>query len=530
MLYFARWKITLILLVCLAGILFTAPNLLSRDVAASLPRWVPHQQLNLGLDLRGGSHLLLEVDVSAVAKERLENLVESVRAELRKAQINYTDLGVVSQGVSVRLRDPAKREQALEILRKLANPVGSNTLSLGTARNDLTVDATAEGLVTMTLSEEALRDRAGAAVQQSIEIVRRRIDQTGVNEPSIQRQGANRILVQLPGLDDPDRIKRLLGKTAKMTFRLVDMESDPSGRAPPGADVLEEEKTGRKVVVRRLVQVSGDNLTDAQPSRDQNGQWVVTFKFNSVGSQRFAQTTRENVGKQFAVVLDEKVITAPVIREPIIGGSGQISGSFDATSANDLAVLLRAGALPAPLKIVEERTVGPDLGADAIRSGVLAVFAGFVLVFIYMIAAYGLFGMFANVALIMNLFLILGALSLLQATLTLPGIAGILLTIGMSVDANVLINERIREETKLGKSPLAALDAGFSKAMSTIVDANLTSLIKMMLLFSFGTGAVKGFAVTISIGIVTSMFTAITVVRLLMMVWYRWRRPVALAV
>jgi preprotein translocase subunit SecD len=536
MLFFSRWKVTLILLVCLAGLLFTFPNLLSRQDAASLPKFLPHQQLNLGLDLRGGSHLLLEVDTAAVVQERVETLLESTRTEMRQARINYTDLAAADRSVSLRLRDATQMPRALEILRKLANPVGgSGPLGLGTGRTDLTVNGTPDGLVTMVLSEEAVRERASGAVQQSIEIVRRRVDALGVAEPSIQRQGANRILVQMPGLEDPQEIKKILGKTAKMTFRLVDIEASADGRAPVGSEILEEDNPrgggpARKWVVKRKVEVSGDSLTDAQPGTAQNGEWVVNFKFNSVGASRFAAITRENVGKPFAVVLDDKVITAPVIREPILGGSGQISGNFTAVTANELAVLLRAGALPAPLKIVEERTVGPDLGADAIRAGVIAVLAGFLLVVVYMIAAYGLFGTFAVVALLTNLLLILGALSLLQATLTLPGIAGILLTIGMSVDANVLINERIREETKLGKSPIAALEAGFSRAMSTIVDANLTSLIKMLLLFSFGTGAVKGFAVTISIGILTSMFTAITLVRLLIAWWYRARRPAALAV
>jgi preprotein translocase subunit SecD len=536
MLFFARWKVTLILLVCLAGIVLTAPNLLTREQAAALPRFLPHQQLNLGLDLRGGSHLLLEVDVTAVLKERVETLLEGARAELRRARINYIDLAAVDRGVSLKLREPAQMPQALEILRKLANPVGGDgAFGLGTGRVDLTVNGAPDGAITMVLSEQAVRERAGGAVQQSIEIVRRRVDAFGVAEPSIQRQGANRILVQVPGLQDPQRLKELIGKTAKMTFRLVDVEASTDGRPPPGSEILDEDTSrsggvARKWVVKRKIEVAGDALTDARPGQGQSGEWVVNFKFNSVGASRFAQTTRENVGKPFAVVLDDKVITAPVIREPILGGSGQISGSFDAASSNDLAVLLRAGALPAPLKIVEERTVGPDLGADAIRAGVLAVIVGFALVVVYMIAAYGLFGSFAVVALVMNLLLILGVLSLMQATLTLPGIAGILLTIGMSVDANVLINERIREEVKLGKTPVAALEAGFNRAMSTIVDANLTSLIKMLLLFAFGTGAVKGFAVTISVGILTSMFTAITLVRLLISWWYRARRPAALAV
>ena len=533
MLYFAPWKIYAVILVCALGIIFSAPNLLTKEQAQKLPSWVPSQQVNLGLDLRGGSHLLLEVDVDAVLKERLETLLETTRQELRKARINYSDLRSGDKQVSVRLRDPSQLAAAVEILKKQANPVGgTGALGLGTGRVDLAVSSTPDGQITMVLSEEAVRERAGAAVQQSIEIVRRRVDATGVTEPSIQRQGANRILVQVPGLQDPQRLKDILGKTAKMVFRMVDTTA-VDGRPGPGSEILESDnaRDGQtKYVVQRKVEVAGDMLTDARPATDQNGQPVVSFTFNSVGAKRFADTTRENVGKPFAIVLDNKVLSAPVIREPILGGKGQISGNFTFQTANDLSVLLRAGALPAPLKIIEERTVGPDLGADSIRAGLIAVAVGFTLVFVYMILAYGLFGLFANVALLFNLFLTLAGMSLLQATLTLPGIAGLLLTIGMSVDANVLINERIREETQLGKSPLAAMEAGFNRAFSTIIDANLTSLIKMLLLYAFGSGAVKGFAVTISLGIITSMFTATVLVRLMMSIWYRRRRPQMLVV
>jgi len=534
MLYFAPWKVIVIVLVCALGIVFSAPNLLTKEQAQKLPSWVPHQQVNLGLDLRGGSYLLLEVDVDAVLKERLETLLETTRQELRKARINYSDLRSGDKQVTVRLRDPAQLPAAVDILKKQANPVGgSGALGLGTGRVDLTVTSTPDGLITMVLSEEAVRERASAAVQQSIEIVRRRVDATGVTEPSIQRQGANRILVQVPGLQDPQRLKEILGKTAKMVFRMVDTAA-VDGRPGPGSEVLEADNTRdgqpSRYVVLRKVEVAGDMLTDARPSTDQNGQPVVSFTFNSVGAKRFADTTRESVGKPFAIVLDNKVLSAPVIREPILGGKGQISGNFTFQTANDLSVLLRAGALPAPLRIIEERTVGPDLGADSIRAGLIAVAVGFALVFCYMILAYGLFGLFANIALLFNLLLTLAGMSLLQATLTLPGIAGLLLTIGMSVDANVLINERIREETQLGKSPLAAMEAGFNRAFSTIIDANLTSLIKMLLLYAFGSGAVKGFAVTISLGIITSMFTATVVVRLMMSTWYRRRRPQMLVV
>ncbi|HYM30593.1 MAG TPA: protein translocase subunit SecD [Candidatus Cybelea sp.] len=540
MMYFPPWKVALIIGVCLLGIIFSAPNLLTREQAAKLPPWLPHSQLNLGLDLRGGSHLLLEVDLNAVVQERLQNLVESARTELRKQHINYTGgLGVSDNKIIVHLRDPEQKPQALDVLKGLASPVSESIFSAG--QKDLTVSEGPDNTLVVELSQAAVQQRAQSAVQQSIEIVRRRIDETGVNEPSIQVEGRDRILVQLPGIDDPDRVKRLIGKTAKLTFRMVDTSPEAAaGRVPPGSEVLpseegKNERTGQQrpaqYIVRKKVEVAGDDLVDAQAGYDQRtGEPVVNFRFNTSGARKFGETTRENVGKPFAIVLDNKVLSAPNIREPILGGSGQISGSFTVQSANDLAVLLRAGALPAPLKIIEERTVGPDLGADSIRAGEIASAIGFTLVVLFMFASYGFFGLLANVALLFNLFLILGALSLLQATLTLPGIAGILLTIGMAVDANVLINERIREETRHGKTPLAAMDAGFTRAFATILDSNLTTLIKMALLFAFGSGTVKGFAVTISLGIITSMFTAILGSRLMMATWLRRRRPQLLPV
>lgn len=533
MMYFAPWKIALIALACLASVIFSIPSFFPAATVASWPNWLPKRQVSLGLDLRGGAHLLLEVDTSVVLRERLEALVEGARNELRQARIGYTNLSVSgTNSVVVRLRDAAQTEQARQLLTKLALPVQSASgLGFGTGPVDMELAGTADGQLRMTLSEPALQERARNAVTQSIEIVRRRIDQTGVSEPTIQRQGADRILVQLPGIDDPERIKRLLGTTAKLTFRMVDVGADPNAPAPPGSEILEGDSRAERYVVKRRVEVAGDNLVDAQAGYDQRGgQAVVNFRFDTVGGKRFAEITQQAVGQPFAIVLDNKVLSAPVIREPILGGSGQISGNFTTASANDLAVLLRAGALPAPLKVVEERTVGPDLGEDSIRAGLISIGAAAVLVVIYMVLAYGLFGLFANVALIVNLVMTLAAMSLLQATLTLPGIAGLLLTLGMSVDANVLINERIREETKIGKSPMAAMSAGFSRAFSTIVDANVTTLIKMALLYALGSGAVKGFAVTISIGILTSMFTATVLVRLMMVTWLRQRRPTLLPV
>ncbi|WP_341894341.1 protein translocase subunit SecD [Ferrovibrio terrae] len=536
MMYFAPWKIALIALACLVSVAFSIPSFFPAATVATWPNWLPKRQISLGLDLRGGAHLLFEVDTSVVLRERLEALVEGARNEMRTARIGYTNLGVSgTNSVTLRLRDPAQAEQARQLLVKLALPVQSTAgLGFGSAQTDMDVTATPDGQLRMTLSEAALQERARNAVTQSIEIVRRRIDQTGVSEPTIQRQGNTHILVQLPGIDNPQRMIELVGTTAKLTFRMVDTGADPNAPAPPGSEILEGESNGRgkeRYVVKRKVEVAGENLVDAQAGYDQrSGQPIVNFRFDTAGGKRFADITQQAVGQPFAIVLDNKVLSAPVIREPILGGSGQISGNFTVTGANDLAVLLRAGALPAPLKVVEQRTVGPDLGEDSIRAGLISIGVAACLVVIYMVLAYGLFGLFADVALLVNLVMTLAAMSMLQATLTLPGIAGLLLTLGMSVDANVLINERIREETKLGKSPMAAMSAGFSRAFSTIFDANVTTLIKMALLYSLGSGTVKGFAVTISIGILTSMFTATVLVRLMMVTWLRQRRPTLLPV
>lgn len=521
MVYFAKWKMVLVAVLCFLGLAFAAPNFIPSQQAEALPDWLPRDQVSLGLDLQGGSHLLLEVDAKAVIREHLETMVDAMRTELRRAKIRYQGLGIAGDGTQVTIKDPAKVDEARRMLREI--------------ERDATLDED-DGRITLTLNERIMRDRKTAAVQQSIEIVRRRVDETGTREPTIQQQGEDRILVQLPGVDDPERIKKLLGKTAKMTFHLVDqrnsIESAMKGRIPPGSWLLpsdDEDEQGRMYLIRKRVMVSGDSLIDSQPSFDsRTNEPVVTFRFDSAGAKRFGSTTSKNVGKLFAIVLDRKVISAPIIREPILGGSGQISGSFTTQTAQDLALLLRAGALPAPLTILEERSVGPGLGADSIAAGKIASIIGIIAVVVFMAAAYGLFGVMADVALIFNMVLILGALSMLQATLTLPGIAGIVLTIGMAVDANVLVFERIREEVRAGRTPISAIDAGYSRAFTTIVDANLTTLIAALLLYAFGSGPVRGFAVTLSIGIVTSMFTAIMLTRLLVVLWLRRAKPQAL--
>ncbi|CCQ73036.1 protein translocase subunit SecD [Magnetospira sp. QH-2] len=527
MVYMAKWKVILIIVVGLLGLSFALPNLVDRQTAEGLPSFIPSQQVNLGLDLQGGSHMLLEVDLKTVIRERMDSIVDSARAELRKAKIRYDDLNNGGDKVTLRIKDLERMEQAHDLI-------------YAADRETLVTDGD-NGLITVVLTEQAAKARITSAVEQSIEIVRRRIDETGTREPTIQRQGEDRILVQLPGVKDPERIKALLGQTAKMTFHLVDIKTDLnealSGRVPPrsmlvpSADEIDPASgQPRMYVVHKRVQLSGENLEGSQPTFDQQNRPVVSFSFDGIGGRKFAKITTENTGKPFAIVLDGKVISAPRINEPILGGSGIITGGFSVQEASDLALLLRAGALPAPLTILEERTVGPGLGADSIAAGKIASIIGLVLVIVFMGAAYGLFGLMANVALLVNLVLIVGALSALQATLTLPGIAGIVLTIGMAVDANVLIFERIREEGRIGRTPIAAIDAGYQRALTTIIDANVTTLIAAMLLFSFGSGPVKGFAVTLAIGIVTSMFTAIMVTRLMVVTWLRSKRPSALPI
>ncbi len=529
MLRFPTWKVVVVLAVCIAGVVFSLPNLFPRAEMERMPDWLPHQQINLGLDLQGGSHLLLEVDLSSVIDERLTSLLDDVRTTLRPERIGYRGLAIKGGAVGFTLTDPATTARAIELLGGL-NP---NPLS-----HDVEITDAGNGRIEIRLTEKAAQSLRDTAVKQSLEIVRRRIDEVGTREPTIQQQGADRILVQVPGEKDPESIKRLLGQTAKLTFHLVDLDTPLdqalSGNLPAGSEILPTEETSRQgqvgqEVVRKKVEVSGESLVDAEPTYQQN-QPVVSFRFDSVGARKFGSVTRDHVGELLAIVLDNKVISSPRIREPILGGSGIISGSFTVELANELAILLRAGALPAPLNIVEERSVGPDLGANSIEAGKLASVIALVLVMLFMALYYGLFGLAACVALVMNLILIIAILSVLQATLTLPGIAGIVLTIGMAVDANVLIYERIREEARVGKSPMSAVDSGYRQAMRTIVDANVTTLIAAVLLYAFGSGPVRGFAVTLGVGIVTSMFTAITLTRLLLSIWLRRTRPAMLPV
>ncbi len=498
---YSIFKKLLVAFVVLLGVAFAMPNIISS------PSFLPQQQVKLGLDLQGGAHLLLEVDENTVFEDFYTGLGDSLKVSYRQNRISYKDVKATQDRLTVVVRKPADFDKAYDIARKLSRDVKVLTNGMR---------------ISFVLTEKAKETRIIGVVTQTIEIVRRRIDSTGTQEPLIQRQGIKRIVVQLPGIDNPDAIKKLLGKTAKMTFHLVDSKADTikasQGIVAPGRIALYDEQ-GRIYVLEKRVYLSGENLVDAQASYSQNNAPVVSFRFDSVGARKFGRLTSKARGRQLAIVLDGKVISAPNINEPILGGSGIITGSFTIEEVNELAVLLRAGALPAPLTIVEERTVGPGLGADSIQAGKIASMLGLVFVMLFMMIIYRRFGVYANVALVVNMILVVAVLSALQATLTLPGIAGIVLTIGMAVDANVLIFERIREEIRNGEKMYDAVTRGFDMAYITIIDANITSLIAGLLLYAFGTGPIKGFAVTLSIGIVSSMFSAILITRWLLIRW-----------
>ncbi|MDJ0610499.1 MAG: protein translocase subunit SecD [Kiloniellales bacterium] len=524
-----RWQVIFVLGVVLIGLIFANPNLFSEEAVEAWPDWVPRKQINLGLDLQGGSYLLMEADLDKVVLQRYKTESRALRREFREARIGYQGgMRVTGEGITMKLRDPAQLSAAREIIRDLSAEYETTTSD--------------EGEIRIAFTDQALLQFKNNIMEQARQVLEIRINETGLSEPSIQRQGERRVLIQAPGAEDPEELKEIIGQTARLDFRSVRLDVLP-GRdpIPPGAEVLPErvetDQEGNPIrepqlfVVDEAVVISGKNLVDAQPSFDQNtSQPIVTFRFDSLGGQRFGQYTAENVGRPFAIVLDDKVISAPRINEPILGGSGQISGQFTVQETNRLALLLRAGALPADMTILEERTVGPGLGRDSIEAGAIASVLGLVFVILFMAISYGRFGLIADIALVANLVLIVAALSGLQATLTLPGIAGIVLTIGMAVDANVLIFERIREEMSLGRGPVTAIDAGYRRAITTILDSNFTTLIAAVLLFYFGSGPVKGFAVTLSIGIITSMFSAIMVTRLILVAWLRKTRPQALPI
>ncbi len=520
--YLSRWRLILVFGTCFLGLWVGLANFLSKETLNSLPSFFPQEQVTLGLDLQGGSSVLLEVDTKNVFKDYMASLLDEVRRVFRQEKILYMNLRLEGGTVlKFTPRNPEQQEKTLKILRNLVEGV-----HLSTADN---------GEIVMKLSDVIVKEKEDSAVKQSIEIVRRRIDEMGTKEPSIQQQGNNRILLQLPGVSDPAQVKELLGKTAKLSFRLTHptmIPHDPKTKsAPPGYEVLQYDEDKEENIpryayfVQKKTDISGEMLEDAKAG-NANGQDVVNFKLDAVGARKFAEITKNNIGRHFAIVLDNKIICAPRINGIIPNGSGYIEGNFDLKSARNLAILLRAGALPAPLTPLEERTVGPELGSDSIQAGKLATLISIGFVLIFMFVFYGfLFGGIANICLVMNGIFLISALTFFGATLTLPGIAGIALSLGMAIDANILIYERIREEVRNKQAPLNAIGEGYSRAMATIMDSNITSIIGALLLYIFGTGAVRGFAVNLGLGIIISLFTAIALSKVLVMLWVRgWGR------
>ena len=532
---FSPARTAIIIAVTVLGFLFALPSFLPQTVRDAWPSWLPSQTIVLGLDLQGGSHLLLQVNQDGIVTERLADLRRDARSILANDNGigNLITTDEASRSISIELTDPSQSAAALTALESLQNNVGG-TLFAASGKQELSIETAADGKIVIALTQDGIDDRMSALVAQSIEVIRNRIDELGTTEPTIQRQGNNRVLVQVPGFGDATRLKDIISRTARLTFHMVypgmtAAQAEVQG-LPAGTMILPSQDGGSELLYEDIA-LGGESLVDAQPSYDQQRAMpVVSFRFDTRGAITFGQITSANVGKRFAIVLDNQVITAPVIQSAITGGSGQISGNFTTATANDLAVLLRGGALPASLDIVEERSVSAGLGADSIRAGITAGIIGAIAVVVFMVIAYGLFGVFANIAVLLNVVLILAALSMLGATLTLPGIAGIVLTIGMAVDANVLIYERIREELAAGRSKISAIESGFQRAMSTILDANITTLIAAIVLFYLGSGPVQGFAVTLALGILTTLFTAYMVTLFIVGRWYNWVRPKTLRI
>ena len=530
---FSPIRTAIILIVSVLAIVLAVPNFFSKETTANWPSFLPHDGMTLGLDLQGGSHLLLQINREALIADRVKQLRRDARnklaSELGIGNIITTD----TNGITVELTDPSQADAAMAGLQQLQSYVNQAVAGIG-GTPELEFGTTGDGKITVTLSEQGITDRMSGLISSSMEVIRGRIDAVGTTEPQIQRQGTDRVLVQVPGFEDSQRLKDLISRTARLTFHLVHptmSAAQAEAQGVPSGYMLVPSDDGGNELLDENIELGGEMLTNAQPAFDQQtGRSVVSFQFNTQGALLFSNVTSRNVGKRFAIVLDNRVITAPVIQQPITGGSGQISGNFTPQTANDLAVLLRAGALPVSLDVAEERSVGPSLGADSIKAGVTAGIVAMILVVTFMVVAYGLFGLFADISLALNIILIVASLSLLGSTLTLPGIAGIVLTIGMAVDANVLIYERIREELKSGKSILAAIDAGFKRAWGTIIDSHLTQLIAAIVLYFLGSGPVQGFAVTLALGILTSLFTSYTVTLYFVGWWYRIRRPKTLKI
>ena len=525
MLNFPRWKVWGITLLCVVGVLLAVPSLLPPNVSAQLPAWARKIHINLGLDLAGGSHLLLEAETTDLARQRLEAMEELMRSDMRRAGVAVAEVSTSGGQLSFIVRNPAQLATAEQWARGQASPGG-----LGGQRDwDISVEG---NRIVMRQTQGGLDRATDQAMAVARDVIDRRINALGTLEPTIVRQGSTRIVVQVPGLQDPEALKSLIGRTARLEFRLVDtnvpQDQIQSGRAPIGSQILPyaEGGQGARIAVKRRAIITGDMIADASQQFDQtDGRPNVLIRFDSNGSHRFARVTQENVNKPFAIILDNVVISAPNIREPIMGGTASISGSFTVESANQLAISLRSGRLPVELHVIEERTVGPDLGRDSIVKGVIASIVATFAVIFFMLITYGRFGVYTTIALILNGLMIIGIMALFNATLTLPGIAGFVLTIGAAVDANVLINERIREEQRRGRRLLDALENGYKEAQTAIFDANITNVIAAVLMFYFGSGPVRGFAVVLMIGIITSVFTAVNVTRMMVALWVRRARP-----
>ena len=525
MLEFPRWKVWLIGLVIAAGVILSIPSLIGgTPIASRWPAWMPQYKISLGLDLAGGSYLLLEADSADAQKHRLQAMEDSVATELRRdPRIDIGDFSTAGGRLSFLVRNPTQVDAAVDRMRNLTKPLALT----GNRDWDVQVVDSTRVVLTPTASgtAQAMKDAMGVAR----DVVRRRIDPSGTKEITVVTEGGNRIVVEVPGVENPEALKKLIGQTARLEFKLVDLSANPqdvqAGRAPPGSEVVPMANGGGAIAVKRRVMVSGEQISKAVQNFDENGRPDIVVTFDSSGARRFGRTTQENVGKPFAIILDGKVLSYPTIESPILGGVASITGNFTVQSAHDLAVSLQAGALPVTLNVIEERTVSAELGQDSIQKGVIASVVSVVAVIIFMLVTYGRFGVYATIALIVNAFLILGIMAMFNATLTLPGIAGFILTIGAAVDANVLINERIREEIRRGRRLIDAVETGYHEAFRAIFDANVTHVISASIMAYFGSGPVRGFAVVLLIGVVTSVFTAVYFTRMLVALWIRRTRP-----
>jgi preprotein translocase subunit SecD len=528
MLDFPRWKVWAVTLTILVGILLAVPSLFPKDQVERWPAWLPSARINLGLDIAGGSQLLLEADIADAGKQRLQAMEDTVSTELRRGEprIDIGDVSTAGGRLSFIVRDPTQLDAAVERLRALTQPVAL------TGNRDWEVTVVDSTRIVLTPTEAGAKQALKNSLTVARDVVRRRIDPGGTKEITVINQGERRIFVQVPGVEDPEALKQLIGQTARLEFKLVDQNADPNqvaqGRAPPGSQVLPMADGTGAIAVQRRVMVSGEQLVDAKQGFDQNGRAVVDITFNAAGARRFGRVTQENVNKPFAIILDDKVLSAPNINEPILGGRAQISGNFTVETANQLAISLASGKLPVKLNVIEERTVSAELGKDSIEAGTIASIFATLAVIGLMIITYGRFGVYASIALLVNAFMILGIMAVFNATLTLPGIAGFVLTIGAAVDANVLINERIREELRRGRKMLDALETGYKEASTAIFDANITNTIAAALMMYFGSGPIRGFAVVLLIGIITSVFTAVNFTRMLVSIWIKSKRPRAI--